>query len=134
MKVTNQSILFSIIVLTLLSFPLITFTNGPWRIVLGFLLLLLFPGYSLLSALFPGKNKLQGIERLALSFGLSCAIVVIIGLILNYTPWGITFSPILIAITLFTVLAAAIGWYRQRKLPPAERFSVSICVHSSGQK
>ncbi len=130
MKVTNQSILIIIVVLTLLSLPLITLTTGPWRIILGFLLLLLFPGYSLLSALFPGRNKLNSVERLALSFGLSCAIVVIIGLILNYTPWGIALSPILIAITLFTVLAAAIGWYRQQKLPLAERFGVSLCTHS----
>jgi len=30
----------------------------------------------------------DGIERVALSFGLSIAIVPLIGLVLNFTPWG----------------------------------------------
>jgi len=31
---------------------------------------------------------IDGIERVALSFGLSIAIVPLIGLVLNFTPWG----------------------------------------------
>jgi len=38
------------------------------------------------AALFPGKDDLDGIERIALSFGLSIAVVPLMGLALNYTP------------------------------------------------
>ena len=104
MKVSNQHILVAIITLSLISLPLITLTTGPWRVVLGIFVLLFSPGYSFLSGLFPGKNKLNIIERFALSFGLSCALVVITGLALNYTSWGIRLNPFIIAITCFIVL------------------------------
>ena len=67
-----------------------------------------------------------GIERLALSFGLSIAIVPLMGIILNFTPWGILFYPILISITLFIMVTSAIGWYRQQILPASDRFSVTF--------
>lgn len=56
------------------------------RIIFGIPLVLFLPGYALIAALFPGKNDLDTIERIALSFGLSIAIVPLIGLALNFTP------------------------------------------------
>ena len=73
-----------------------------------------------------GRDSLGGIERLALSFGLSIAVVPLIGLVLNYTPWGITLYPILISITLFVLATSGIGWYRQQRLPEADRFRVTF--------
>ena len=67
----------------------ITFTSGVARIVLGLPFVLFFPGYVLNLALFPRKEGMGGIERAALSFGLSIAAIPLIGLTLNYTPWGI---------------------------------------------
>ena len=66
----------------------------PIRIILGLLFVLFLPGYSLIAALFPKKKDLDTIERLALSFGLSIAITPLIGLLLNYTPFGIRLTPI----------------------------------------
>ena len=43
------------------------------RTILGLFLILFIPGYSLIAALFPKKGDLDGIERAALSFGLSIA-------------------------------------------------------------
>jgi len=60
----------------------------PVQVVLGLLLVLFLPGYSLIAALFPRRDDLDGIEQIALSFGLSIAIVPLIGLALNYTPYG----------------------------------------------
>ena len=57
------------------------------RTILGLFLILFIPGYSLIAALFPKKDDLDGIERAALSFGLSIAVTPLIGLALNYTPW-----------------------------------------------
>ena len=68
------------------------------RTILGLFLILFIPGYSLIAALFPKKGDLDGIERAALSFGLSIAVTPLIGLALNYTPWGIRLTPILISL------------------------------------
>ena len=126
MDIDNRKILTAIVVITLLLFPVVVFTTGPLRIGLGLPFVIFFPGYTLLSALFPKRDDLSGIERVALSFGLSIAVVPLIGLILNYTPWGIKLYPILTSITLFIIVTSAVGWYRQRKLPAADRFSVTF--------
>jgi len=60
----------------------------PVRVLLGLLLVLFLPGYSLIAALFPRRDDLDGIERIALSFGLSIAVVPLLGLALNYTQYG----------------------------------------------
>jgi uncharacterized membrane protein len=60
--------------------------------------MLFLPGYALIATLFPRKGDLDGIERIALSFGLSIAITPLLGLGLNYTPFGIRLTPILIVI------------------------------------
>jgi uncharacterized membrane protein len=56
------------------------------RYVLGSLFVLFFPGYSLIEALYPREEELSPLERLALSIGLSLALVPLVGLVLNYTP------------------------------------------------
>jgi len=125
MQISNKKILIAIIAITLILFPLVIFTSGAPRIIFGLCLVLFFPGYTLLSALFPRKGTLGGIERIALSFGLSLAVVPLIGLILNYTPWGIRLYPILISITLFILVTSAVAWQRQRRLPAEVRFYVA---------
>ena len=75
-----------IIICSLLLVPLALFTSGGFRIVLSLAFVLFFPGYTLIAALFPAKGRLDGIERVALSFGLSLAVVPLIGLALNFTP------------------------------------------------
>ena len=70
-----------VIVLTLacILFVLTPWLDGsPVRVVLGLLLVLFLPGYSLVAALFPGRDDLGGIERIALSFGISIAVVPLI--------------------------------------------------------
>jgi len=123
--------LLLIVVLSLLLAPLALFTSGASRVVVGLALILFFPGYTLIAALFPKKTSLGGIERLALSSGLSIVIVPIIGLILNYTPWGIRLSPFLIAVLPFIVITAAIARYRRRKLLPENRFEPKFRFHLS---
>jgi len=69
---------------------------------------LFLPGYALIATLYPRKDDLDAIERVALSFGLSIAISPLLGLALNYTPFGIRLTPILIVLSVFTI-ALAIG-------------------------
>jgi uncharacterized membrane protein len=85
------------------------------------LLLLYLPGYALTTALFPAW-RLDGPERLLFSLALSLAVVVLSGLILNWTPWGlqtITWVIWLGAITLAAGGVALARW-RKRLLGPAD--------------
>ena len=94
------------------------------RILFGVAMVLFIPGYALIAALFPARDDLDGIERVALSFGLSIAVVPLIGPALNYTPWGIRLDPILASLTIFTLAMAGIAWYRRLLLPADEQFTV----------
>jgi len=116
-----------VVALTILTaaFVLIKPLNQTFiRTILGILLVLFIPGYSLIAALFPKWGDLDGIERAALSFGLSIAVTPLIGLALNYTPWGIRLDPILISLTMFTLAMCLIAFLRRRKLPEKERYFV----------
>ena len=97
---------------------------SPLRVVFGLLTVLFIPGYALIAALFPENDDLDGIERVALSFGLSIAVTPLIGLALNYTPWGIRLDPILTVLTIFTFAMLAIAHMRRAVVPVEKRFSV----------
>ncbi|MDI9633955.1 MAG: DUF1616 domain-containing protein [Methanolinea sp.] len=99
-------------------------SESPLRVVLALPMVLFVPGYALIAALFPGKGEIDGIERLALSFGLSIAVVPLIGLVLNYTPFGIRLDPVVVSLVVFTWSMAVTAQVRRARLPPGERFSV----------
>ena len=94
------------------------------RTILGLIMVLFLPGYALIAALFIGKDDLDAIERIALSFGLSIAVVPLLGLGLNYTPFGIRLVPIIITLSFFTIAMLAIAYIRRGNLPKEEQFSV----------
>jgi uncharacterized membrane protein len=96
------------------------------RTILGLLLILFIPGYSLIAALFPKYGDLDSIERAALSFGLSIAVTPLIGLILNYTPWGIRLTPILISLSAFTMVMLLVAFIRRRRAPEGQKFFVDF--------
>ena len=124
-RLKNELLLVNILVI-LLIIIITFFPSNILRIILGLPLVLFFPGYTLVAALFPRRNALGGIERMTLSFGLSIAVVPLIGLILNYTPWGIRLYPILISLTIFIVVTSIVACYRQRRLAEVERLAVSF--------
>jgi len=72
------------------------------RYVLGGIFILFLPGFMLISMLYPRGREIDELERLALSIGLSLAIVPLVGLMLNYTPWGITLTPIMVSLAVFS--------------------------------
>jgi uncharacterized membrane protein len=121
----------------------------PLRVVLGLPFVLFVPGYAFVAALFPEASTtpaaaaqrdaakpvsdepgdaddggIDGIERVALSFGLSIAIVPLIGLVLNFTPWGIRLVPIVVALNGFIIVATVVAARRRWELPPETRFTV----------
>jgi len=78
------------------------------RYVFGSLFVLYLPGAALIELLYPKPSDLSQLERLALSIGLSLALVPLVGLVLNYTPWGIRLNPIFASLS-FLTLALAMG-------------------------
>ena len=97
--------------------------NSIIRTILGIPMVLFIPGYVLIAALFPKKSDLESIERIALSFGMSIAVVPLIGLGLNFTPFGIRLIPILVSLCIYTTLLIIVAKYR-RGLCGKEQFSV----------
>lgn len=97
----------------------------PWvyiRYVLGIIFVLWLPGYTFIKALFPTKvpiqtssTELDTIERIALSAGMSLALVPIIGLLLNYTPWGIRLTPIVLSLLALTIVLATAAVIREHQ-------------------
>jgi uncharacterized membrane protein len=97
------------------------------RQVLGVIFVLFLPGYAFIKLLFPSKmpivfqtntETMDNIERIALSIGMSLAIVPMVGLVLNYTPWGIRITPItlsLLSLTVMFAVAAAIREFQANK-------------------
>lgn len=122
----------------------------PLRVPFGLAFVLFVPGYAFVAALFPeagaspesadddgtadgtdgwtdsiaSRSGIDGIERVALSFGLSIAVVPLLGLVLNFTPWGIRLGPIMLAVSGFTLGATAVAARRRWALPAEERFQV----------
>jgi uncharacterized membrane protein len=120
-----------VIFLTLLCIPFVLIpplNETPVRIILGLPLVLFLPGYALIAALFIRKDDLDGIERIALSFGLSIAITPLLGLGLNYTPFGIRLTPILIVLSVFTIALAIGAYVRRSRIREADRFWVDFGV------
>ncbi|NJL35203.1 MAG: DUF1616 domain-containing protein, partial [Chloroflexaceae bacterium] len=90
---------------------------APLRWLLGALMILYVPGYSLQAALFPHRTDLDGIERVGLSIGLSIVLVPVLALILHSTPWKLgmwSFASGTILIILF--LGGSAIW-RRAQLP-----------------
>ena len=83
------------------------------RIALGSLFVLFLPGYSLVEALYPREEDLSPLERLALSIGLSLALVPLVGLLLNYSPWGIRLDPVVASLSTLTLGLLLASAYRK---------------------
>lgn len=120
---TDLKIILAWLVLAVAGIYLPVINSSPLRVVFALPVVLFIPGYCLIAALFPNKSDLDGIERVALSFGLSIAVVPLIGLGLNYTPWGIRLDPIVSSLVIFTVSMLVIALFRRAALPADERFS-----------
>ncbi len=112
-------LVISAVVLTLASIYALP-SEFPWvipRWIFGSLFVIFLPGYAFVDALFVDplnkKKELDQIERFALSIGMSLALVPLVGLLLNYTPFGIRLEPIAASLSTFTILCAIAAAYRK---------------------
>jgi cation transport ATPase len=95
------------------SYPLVYLRQG-----LGIIFVLFLPGYALIKTLYPSihtsSENIDSIVRVALSIGLSIALTAIVGLVLNYTPWGIRLTPVTISLLVLTVVLATLALAREK--------------------
>jgi len=120
--------------LTIIVLPLVLLTTGVLRAALGLLFLLFMPGYTFVAAMLPRRDSLNPVQRLALSLGLSIAIVVFTGFVLGYTPWRIQASSMAISIALFIVICSAFALYRRRHMPECDRYAIRLPLGLAGWK
>jgi sensor histidine kinase YesM len=100
------------------------------RYVLGTIFIIWLPGYAFIKALFPqhlpfakglahtletSEKNIDTIETIALSIGMSLALVPITGLLLNYTPWGIRLTPIVLSLLALTTIFATAAIIREHQ-------------------
>jgi uncharacterized membrane protein len=127
LKIKIPNYLIIIDVLTLFLILVITFISSHiLRIVLGTPFILFFPGYTLVNALFLNKENMGGLEKTALSFTMSIAISGLIGLVLNFSPWGISLQSILYTIAAFILLMSSIAWIRNKRKNVALKLNVGL--------
>ncbi len=86
-------------------------------------MVLFIPGYAAIATLFPKKDDLEVLERIALSSCLSVAIVFIIGLPLYFIS-RMGFNYVLLVVCLSTVVLIVIAAYRRGKLPEKDRYDM----------
>lgn len=108
------------------------------QVLVGFPVLFFVPGYVLLAALFPGEHPASTTSepwsiadgglalstRLALSFGLSVALLPVFAVLLAFSPFGFGTATLLGLLTVLVVVGAVVGAVRRLRLPPERRFSV----------
>ncbi|RZH69171.1 DUF1616 domain-containing protein [Natrinema altunense] len=150
----DLTLIIVIVVVTTLTTFVSVFQRSPVRIFFGLVFVLFAPGYAFIAALFPedgtvlqsrddsegektnrrirdqfGGHSLQtginGIERIALSIGLSIVISTSFGLALNYTILGVRLPPVVVTLSVFTLVATGAAALRRSKIPPENRFLVS---------
>jgi hypothetical protein len=106
-------------------------TFYPWiyaRNILGVIFVLFLPGYALIKALFPvnmpiktSTENLEALERFALSISMSIALVAIVGLLLNYSPWGIQLDAMVLSLLAITLIFATAAVVREIQASKSSR-------------
>ncbi|MGO9386932.1 MAG: DUF1616 domain-containing protein [Methanobacterium sp.] len=117
-------LIFTIITFVFITVPVLSSTVP--RTILGLFLIIFIPGYAFIAALFPKNGDLNKLERLILSFGSSIVITPMLGLILNYTPYGISLESGLLALSSLTVILVFIAYLRRVLTTPVNRFKVDL--------
>lgn len=107
------------------SIVVLKYSDNIYMPILGIPAVLFIPGYVLATALFPKKDDLYDIERIALGLALSITVIPILGILLNFT-YGIELVPMVIALCAWDTIMVLATTYRRNKLPTNERFSVSF--------
>jgi len=96
------------------------------RLIFGLPLVVFIPGYALVTTLFPSSEALDGLERIALGFGLSLAIIPLMALGIEFSPWKLTLGPIAGSLLALSVLLTLVAIWRRHRLSKDLRFVAEI--------
>lgn len=105
--------------------------NSMIRIIIALPILLFIPGYLLVFVLFPAKKTDEGItdvDRIALSLGLSLAVLPLVGVLLYYTPWGIELVAIVVLLELLIVSVGLVAIFRWFRVSPDNRYRLRFSI------
>ncbi len=83
------------------------------KYLFGSVLVLFLPGYALMEALYPNRSPFDDLTRFTLSFVMSIAITVFVGLILGDSPLRLETESIALALALFVVTFLVIALKRK---------------------
>lgn len=132
MRISLTKILFIILIWTILLLIiefLVPFTAV--RTILGIPFVLFMPGFVLISILLPKNDDMSITQRIVLSFVASILVDTVIGLILNYTSFGITSHSVLLTITFFVMVMGVAGLLFQSLIPINKRVFLDFQIRLS---
>lgn len=122
-------------------------TPSVARFVFGAIMLFFLPGYATVAALFPARSSPEArlddgsrwsrrrsirdgtigyAERAALSVGTSVTALVLAGLVLAVTPWGLALDSLLALLNGLIVVGMFAAIVRRRRLPAERRFRLPV--------
>lgn len=147
----RQSIVDLVVVLLLLGAAdavVLVFGGGssPLRTALVLPVVLFLPGYALVSALYPdlpnadpqyreGSDdgwSLTGIERIGLAVAASLCLVPLIGLVSNFTRYGIRLRPVFAGVSVLTAVLTLVALVRRYRTEPERRFHLPLLAWFGG--
>ena len=122
--------LLLIFFITIIAIGFILVPNFNEKIIITIfgILLIVFPGYSLVAALYPKKDDLNGIERASLTFGFPLIGLAVGFLIININPVAISIPFILLLLATFTIVFIIIAYIRRRKVSENEKYSLNVII------
>ena len=124
-------LLIFLITIIAIGFILVPNFNEKIIITLFGILLIVFPGYSLVAALYPKKDDLNGIERASLTFGFPLIGLAVGFLIININPVAISIPFILLLLATFTLVFIIIAYIRRRRVSENEEYSLDVTPSKS---
>jgi len=131
---TDLKLILSLMFVTFAFIYLPVLNETILRSVVSLSMIFFIPGYALTAALYPGKDDVSNIERIALSFGLNILIPPLILWGLDYTVWGIRLNPIVVCLMTFTIVCSLIANKRRHDLPEDKRFFIDFGKLLEGMK
>lgn len=106
------------------------------RYAFGLIFVLYLPGFACVKLLFPRDlpvkhldENLETIARIAISLTMSLALVPMVGLLLNYTPWGIRLTPVTLGLASFTLTLATVALLRENR--DSQKVTMEKLTHES---
>lgn len=124
--------------------------ESPIRLLIALPFFLFLPGYVLLAVLFPkegesrrnwksftsvmkysrsrqfGKRGITRVERMALSFGISLAILPVLALVIGLLPVGFSPVSVFVIVGVFILVGAVLGSFRRFAVPSDRRYTLSV--------